>query len=107
MKRAFVIFALVMMVYRPALAAPQTLEGVVSESMCGKKHMLPGKSDAQCTKECIKANSKYTLVVGEKLYTLSGPISDFEKHAGQRVRITGDVKGNAIVVNSVAETAPR
>src|ERR1035441_5658886 len=34
-------------------AAPQTIDGVVTDSMCGKKHMMPGKTDAQCVQECI------------------------------------------------------
>ncbi len=102
---AVLLFALAMTVDRPVFASPQTIEGLVSESMCGKKHMLPGKTDAQCTKECIRANSKYALVVGDKLYTLSGAVSEFEKYAGQRVRVTGDVNGNEIHVSSVAEAS--
>lgn len=86
-------------------ASPQTIEGVVSESMCGKKHMLPGKTDAQCTKECVKANSKYTLVVGDKLYTLSGPVNDFEKYAGKKVRVNGDVSKDAILVTTIGEAS--
>lgn len=86
-------------------ASPQSIEGVVSESMCGKKHMLPGKTDAQCTKECIKANSKYALVVGDKLYTLSGPVGEFEKYAGKRVRVTGDVSKDAILVTNIGDAS--
>lgn len=102
---AVLAFALVVAVDRPALASPQTVEGVVSDSMCGKKHMLPGKTDAQCIKECI-GSSKYALVSGDKLYTLSGPVSEFEKYAGKKVRITGEIGKDAIIVNSIGE-APR
>jgi len=73
---------------RPVLASPQTLEGVVSDSMCGKKHMLPGKTDGQCSAECVKASAKYALVVGDKVYMLSGPLSEFQKYAGQRAHVT-------------------
>jgi Na+/proline symporter len=26
-------------------AASQTIDGVITDSMCGKKHMMPGKTD--------------------------------------------------------------
>ena len=55
----------------PALAAgkSQTLTGEVSDAMCGAKHEM-GKP-ADCTRACIKHGSKYALVVGDKVYTLS------------------------------------
>jgi len=100
---AFVVtlFALAPTVYPPVLASPQTVEGVLSDSMCGKKHMLPGKTDGQCTAECVKANAKYALVAGDKVYTLSGPMSEFQKYVGQRVRVTGDAEKNAIAVSAI------
>lgn len=108
MKRVFhaaLVFALAAAVCGPVLTSPETMEGVVSDPMCGKKHMLPGKTDAQCTKECLKASGKYALVAGNKMYTLSGAVSEVEKYAGRKVRIAGDVDGNAIRVNSVAEAS--
>ena len=87
----------------PALAVEQTLTGILSDSMCGKKHMMPDKSDAECTRECIKANSSYALVVGDKVYKLVGDSKPFDPLAGKRITVTGDVKGDTLTVASVAE----
>lgn len=85
----------------PALAAEQTLKGVISDSMCGRKHMLPGKTDAQCIQECIKAKSKYALVTENKIYTLQGSTTDFEKLAGKQVQVSGDVDGTNLKVTKI------
>jgi Protein of unknown function (DUF5818) len=80
---------------------PQTFTGTVSDTMCGAKHMLPGKTDAECTRECIKANGKYALVVDKHVYTLSGAQDDLSRLAGKRVRITGEATGDTIKVQSI------
>ena len=84
-------------------AATQTLNGIVSDSMCGKKHMMPGKSDAECVKECVKAGSKYVLVVGEKTFTLNGTVATVASFAGKHVQVKGDVNQNAINVTEIHE----
>src|SRR6266571_7531838 len=53
-------------------SATKTLTGVVSDSMCGAKHMAKNKTAAECTRECVKAGSDYALVVGNKVYVLEG-----------------------------------
>lgn len=106
MKWAFpvvVVLALAIAANRPASASPQGFEGVVSDSMCGKKHMVPGKTDADCTNICVKANSQYALVVGDKVYILSGAQGEVQRLTGHRVRVVGDVNGKTIAVNSVTE----
>lgn len=79
----------------------QTFTGTVSDTMCGAKHMLPGKTDAECTRECVKANSKYALVVDKHVYTLAGAPDELSPLAGKRVRITGEATGNTIKVQSI------
>ena len=39
--------------------ASKSLTGTVSDSMCGKTHMMKGESAAQCTRECVKSGSDY------------------------------------------------
>ena len=87
-----------------AAFAAQTLTGVVTDSMCGKKHMVPGKSDAECVQICIKSGSKYALLVGDKLYTLSGDAKQFESFAGKKVTVSGDVSGKTMAVKSIASS---
>lgn len=85
-----------------AFAMDQTLTGVISDSMCGRKHMMPGKTDAQCTHECIKAKSKYALVTADKVYTLEGSATEFDKLAGKQVQVTGDVQGTNLKVSKIS-----
>jgi len=62
-----------------AFAASRTFTGTVTDTMCGQKHMIAGKSDADCTRECMKSKGNWTygLVVGGKVYTLSGDTTRF------------------------------
>ena len=96
-----VLFVLLLMSSISAIAAPQSFVGTLSESMCGAKHMMPDKSDAECTRICVKANSRYALVVDKRVYILSGPQEDFSKLAGKRVRVTGENKEDTISVKSI------
>jgi hypothetical protein len=97
---ALVIFALLTM---RAFAAPQTFTGTVTDTMCGKKHMSPGKSDADCTRECmhLKGDWTYGLVVGSSVYHLAGDNKQFATVAGQRVTVAGDVTGTTIAVQKI------
>ena len=84
-------------------AASQSFDGIISDSMCAKKHMLPGKTDAQCIQECIKSGSCYALVVGDKAFTLAGKQQTIAPFAGKHVYIEGSLKDNTITVTSISE----
>jgi hypothetical protein len=95
---------------KPAAKAPaattKSFTGQVSDSMCGKSHMMPGKSAAECAKECAK-DGDYALVVGAKVYTLKGHKDELEKLAGENATVTGAAKGDTIEVATVtAAKAP-
>ena len=85
-----------------AVFAAQTLTGVVTDDMCGKKHMVPGKSDAECIRMCIKGGSKYALQVGDKLYTLSGDAKQIDSFAGKKATVSGEVSGKTVAMKSIA-----
>jgi len=72
--------------------------------MCGKKHMIAGKSDAECARQCMKSKGNWTygLLVGDKVYSLSGGRGRLELLAGQQVKVTGEQKGTAITVVSIS-----
>lgn len=91
-----------------SFAASRTLTGTVTDTMCGKKHMIAGKSDTECTKECMKSKGDWTygLIVGDKVYKLSGDTKKFDAFAGQQVKVSGEVTGNEIAVQTIA-TAKR
>ena len=102
MKKHFVTSVLFLSLASTAVFAAQTLTGTVTDTMCGKKHMMPGKSNAECTRECAKSGSKYALLVGEKVYTLSGDAKQLGALAGQKVTVSGDVSGTSVAVKSIA-----
>jgi hypothetical protein len=84
-----------------ASAAAQTVDGVVSDAMCVKKHVMPGESDAECTKECVKDGSTHVLVVGDKSYSLKAEAETIAPFAGKHVQVQGDLQQNAISVTAI------
>ncbi len=94
------LFAISLFTVR-AWSAPQTFEGVISDSMCGRAHMMPGKTDAQCVQECVKAGSKYVLVTGAKTYTLNRKAQQLAPFVGKKVRIQGELNGNTLSVQTI------
>jgi hypothetical protein len=84
-----------------ARAATQTFEGTVSDSMCEKKHMMPGKSDADCIKACVKSGSVYVLVTGNKVFSLSGNPADLANFAGKHVKVQGDLNQDTIKISAI------
>jgi len=82
----------------------QAFTGEVSDAMCGAKHMMDG--NAECTRACVKKGSKYSLVVGDKVYTLDAANKadqdKLDKLAGQKATVMGKAEGDTITVSSVA-----
>ena len=106
-KTPFIVLALMSAITIPAIqqlhAASQSIDGIVSDSMCGKKHMLPGKTDAQCIQECVNSGSSYALVVGAKVYAIAAKPQTIAPFAGKHVHIEGSLKDNAITVTSISK----
>src|SRR5579864_8728932 len=86
---------------KEAPAHSVTISGVVSDAICGAKHMMTDKSAAECARECVKKGSAFALVSGDKLYTLQGHEAELDKYAGQRVSVSGTLKGDTITVTAV------
>lgn len=97
---ASILFALVTL---SAFASQQAITGTVTDTMCGKKHMVAGKSDAECTRECMKSKGEWTygLVVGDKVYSLAGNNQQFDSLAGTRVTVTGELSGKSLTVQRI------
>jgi len=85
-------------------AAPKTLTGIVSDPMCGAKHMAKDKSPAECTRICVKQGMKYALVTGSKVYLLEGHGAELDKFAGERATVKGTVAGETVTVQSVVRS---
>jgi hypothetical protein len=108
---SILVLALMSGIMIPAIqqvhAASLTIDGIVSDSMCGKKHMMPGKTDAQCVQECVKSGSSYALVVGDKVYTLAGMPQSVAPFAGKHVHVEGSLKDNTITITSISDAMPK
>jgi hypothetical protein len=87
----------------PAMAAPTTVTGVITDDMCGAKHMMPGKSDAECTRACVKRGAKFAVVGADgKVIVLAGKAPEVGALAGQKATVSGDLQGGTLTVSSVA-----
>jgi hypothetical protein len=82
----------------------QTFTGEVSDSMCGAKHMMAGKS-AECARACVGKGSHYALVVEGKVYTLQtsdkAAQDELNKLAGEKATVTGTANGETIEVSKI------
>jgi hypothetical protein len=85
----------------PAMAATTTLTGVITDDMCGAKHMMPGKSEAECTRACVKHGAKFAVVANGQVYVLAGKGSEVSALAGQKASVSGELTGNTLTVASV------
>ncbi len=84
-------------------AGQQTFNGVITDTMCGANHKPMNVSpDSKCVQECVKHGSKYALLVGNNVYTLSDQQTP-GKFAAQKVRVTGalDEKNKTLKVAKI------
>lgn len=100
------VFAVLAFAQAKKAGADQQFTGVVTDSMCGEKHtMMPGKSDAECVRACVKAGSNFALLSGNgHVYVLQGKNDELDKYAAQKVTVNGRLNGNTIEVASVGPT---
>ena len=91
-------------------AAPMTMTGMISDSMCGASHakMMEMHKDAKmtdkdCTLGCVKAGGKFVFVSGGKVYAISNQsLAGLTKYAGQNVTVRAEVNGDTIGVSKIA-----
>src|SRR6202051_1784383 len=108
MKRILVIGMFCSLSGLSAWAAPQTLTGQISDSMCGKSHSGMGdmgKNPKECTLACVKGGGKYVFVSGDKIYDIKNQsFAALATNAGASVQLIGDVDkdGKTITVTKVA-----
>lgn len=90
-----------------ASSADKTWNGQISDSMCGVSHAKmtsahKGMTDRDCVQACIKSGGKYVFVSEGKVFNIAN--QDFAllpAHAGETVRMVGEVNGDAITVSNV------
>jgi hypothetical protein len=82
----------------------QTLEGIVTDAMCGVKHK--SAITIACIKACVDKGSNYGLVVDDKVYELEAKgaaAAKLDELRNVRAKVTGKVTGMKIAVTSVVE----
>ena len=108
MKRIFAVGVFCSLSGLAAWAAPQTLSGQISDSMCGKSHAAMGemgKNPKDCTAGCVKTGAKYVFVSGDKIYDIKNQnFAALAANAGGNIQLTGDVDkdGKTITVTKIA-----
>jgi hypothetical protein len=98
------VIALTLITQSRANGKQTTLTGVVTDSMCGGKHMMSG-DDAKCVRTCVKGGSQYALLVRDKVYPMKGKQVELDRLAGQSVTVTGDLTDSVLNVSSVIPAA--
>jgi hypothetical protein len=90
-------------------AATMTMNGIISDSMCGVSHakMMEMHKDAKmtdrdCTLACVKGGGKFVFVSDGKVYNVANQkLAALTEHAGETVTLTGNVEGDTITVSKV------
>jgi len=87
------------------VAAQQTFTGRLSDSRCGVSHQAKAAAptDRQCLLACINALAKYVLVDSNNqvLPIANQDVKGLPLYAGRPVKLTGEWKGDAILVTTV------
>ena len=85
-------------------AAEQSWVGTISDTQCTADH--GGEIDVkECTLKCTGAGDKFVLMIdgGTKPMQIANQdFADLKSHAGDTVRVTGELKDGAIVVSGIS-----
>jgi hypothetical protein len=105
--KLFALLAATLLFTTIATAAEQTWTGQISDSACGAKHEEAAEgqgkmADRDCTIACVRGGSKYVLVSDGKVFQIANQDNkDLAAHAGHTVKMTGEMKDNAITVAKI------
>lgn len=103
MKKALLVLIafslLFFMVVLVSAADSTTVNGYVSDSMCGAKGAKDGHAD--CMNKCLSKGANYVIVTDgdNKVLTVDNPDA-LKGHEGHHVAVTGTVTGNSIHIDS-------
>ena len=114
MKRFTLAATIALFATSGVFAASGTWNGTISDSMCGAKH--PGgehdgkkMTDADCAKACVNEHGgKYVFVSEGKVYTIANQdFAPLKDHAGHKVALSGEMKGESITVSKIEMPAEK
>src|SRR6476661_11190161 len=107
MKKFAMLAAAVLFAAAPAFAAEKTWNGTIGDSKCGAKHSKAehgsqSDSDHDCVAKCVDGGAKYVFVANGKTYQIANQdFGDLKGHAGHKVALSGEMKGDSITVSKV------
>jgi hypothetical protein len=113
MKKFAMLAAAILFAAAPLAAADKTWTGVIGDSKCNAKHSKAEHgsqtdSDHECVTKCVDGGAKYVFVANGKTYQIANQdFSDLKAHAGHRVALSGEMKGDSITVSKVAMPAAK
>jgi hypothetical protein len=113
-KFAMLAAAILFAAAAPALAADKTMTGKIDDAKCAGKHMKAEHgsqtdTDHDCVNKCVAGGSKYVFISGGKTYQVANQdFAGLKDHAGHKVALTGEVKGDSVTVSKIdmAPAAP-
>lgn len=108
MKKFAMLAAAILFTAGPALMAQEkTWTGVIGDSRCNAKHSKAEHgsqtdSDKECVNKCVNGGQKYVFVAAGKNYQIENQnFAALKDHAGHRVVLTGEMKGDTITVSKI------
>lgn len=110
MKTTFSVMVLTAVLsFGASLSAASTWTGKISDAACGASHETMtehGKkgTDKECTLMCVKGGKGYVFVnEGKVLKIANQDFKGLQQFAGETVRLTGDLKGDALTVTKLEQ----
>ena len=110
MKKLVLLAAAIVFAAAPALMAEEkTLTGSLSDDKCNGKHSkdehgATQAGDHDCATKCVTGGAKNVFVSadGKTIYKIANQdFAGLKIHAGHKVALTGDLKGDTITVSKI------
>jgi hypothetical protein len=93
-------------------AMPVIAVGVIGDSFCERDHehgfmTRPGR-ERECTLGCVKGGAEFVLVTDNQVYRIRNQeFPELATFASLRVKVSGDMRGDTLIVSRLAAVADR
>ena len=101
MKKLFAVFTFMALGSASVFAEEWT--GVISDTMCGAKHLDASAASQACAQKCVKGGSAPVFVTSDsKVITLDADSAKKAMpHVGHKVTVSGTMKGDTLMIESI------
>jgi hypothetical protein len=102
MKRAFLIPTCTL-AFGAMSAYGAEFKGVISDSMCGAKHVDATEKSMACVKKCVKDGDEAVFITSDdKVLTIDkASQAKVAPHLGHKVTVTGTVTDGSLKIDSI------